>query len=395
MSLKRLRWPPHLSQELQSCQAPHTQGFGGTALMLHGSKWHSSSSESAPTQALPPSFASVAMLRRRALWPLLQVTLHLLQSIQLPNLQSTCASSLKQPGVVATSLQGETSFVAPLQASPLPCPYVAILRERCLTPLQEHEQSPHSFHWLNKHATSPEQPMVLQGAICRLSPSAGVPQAVASVMTLRTRHLMPPPQVAEHSPHSSQSCHVPSMQSTSSHDCVLQGTISLLTCTGHNLPAPLGATLMCRSRVIWPPPQRHVHPLHSVQSAHSQSVPSGGGVVLQCAGHLLVSMRLTLQGFPHSLFGWKTPRSRMQSPVQSLSLQLLHSLTSQSTGVHVVQGLSLHSVYLTSFPSQAACVPTTHAAHRVTPSMESTIVRQSVRPKSLRDMGAWESRRCP
>mmetsp|Transcript_33646 Transcript_33646/g.106866 ORF Transcript_33646/g.106866 Transcript_33646/m.106866 type:complete len:230 (-) Transcript_33646:37-726(-) len=176
----------------------------------------------------------------------------------------------------------------------------------------------------------------------------------------RTRHLRPPPQDAEHSPHCPQSPHMPSTHCAVPQGCVWQGTISLLTCTEHFLPLPSGETLMWRSRVFCPPPQLHVQALQSDQSSHSQSMPcSHLTVCLHAARHSLVSMMLCEHGFPQWLFGCWTPRWRMQSPVQSASLQSLHGATLQSTGAQLSQGSLLHSLYLTSLPSHAACLLTT------------------------------------
>mmetsp|Transcript_138566 Transcript_138566/g.430947 ORF Transcript_138566/g.430947 Transcript_138566/m.430947 type:complete len:278 (+) Transcript_138566:847-1680(+) len=261
------------------------------------------------------------------------------------------------------SEHGATSFVFPKHHLPLPLPYASMRRERRFTPSHEQEHAPHCVQALNWQSLSAEQPCELQYLSSLSLPCTGLPHCEACASTFLVRHWRPPPQAAEQAPQTDQSPQLPSMQTWAPQGCVLQGTISLFTSAGHFLPSPFGATLIWRSRVFWPPPQLQVQALHCVQSSHWQSVPFGQTTFgLQFVMHRLVSMRLTLQGKPHSLLGCAMPRWRTQRPVQSPSLHPLQSDTSQSSGVQLLwlQGACLHGAYRISFPSHAACLLMTH-----------------------------------
>mmetsp|Transcript_131749 Transcript_131749/g.281702 ORF Transcript_131749/g.281702 Transcript_131749/m.281702 type:complete len:207 (-) Transcript_131749:1269-1889(-) len=148
-----------------------------------------------------------------------------------------------------------------------------MFRDRRLTPSHSLVQALQSVHSLNWQSTAGSHWTSALQLLCSFVwPRAGLPHSLASVWTCRERQVMPPSQVAEHTSHSLQSSHSPSLQSSCwPQGCVLHGCTSSLLLASQGLPPRSGTLAMWRSRVRWPPPQEQVQPPQSDQSAQAQS----------------------------------------------------------------------------------------------------------------------------
>ena len=95
----------------------------------------------------------------------------------------------------------------------------------------------------------------------------GVPPYCASVIIVRVRVLVPPPQTP-HGDHGPQSLTTQFI----GHGCVLHVVVS--DREGHAVPLYSGGIVTVRERLVYPPPQLAVHCDHAVQPLTSQFTDS-------------------------------------------------------------------------------------------------------------------------
>mmetsp|Transcript_28125 Transcript_28125/g.80685 ORF Transcript_28125/g.80685 Transcript_28125/m.80685 type:complete len:291 (+) Transcript_28125:181-1053(+) len=144
---KRLRSPPHLSQALHSPQSSQAQSWGSQSAE-QGARAQPCTSASTSSHCTPPFAGGVSTCRSRICEPPPQLALHALQAAQDSSWQSTGGGPWQACGVTSPGpgLQGEVSFIGPIQNFPSPLPCTAISRERRFTPSQVPVQSLQAAH---------------------------------------------------------------------------------------------------------------------------------------------------------------------------------------------------------------------------------------------------------
>mmetsp|Transcript_95121 Transcript_95121/g.307127 ORF Transcript_95121/g.307127 Transcript_95121/m.307127 type:complete len:287 (+) Transcript_95121:345-1205(+) len=264
MPRERLLCPPHLSQELHWPQEPQAQSAGLQCLPAQAAVCVRS-----PLQPAPPAEPSTSTPRERVLWPAASASQRL-QLAQAPSSQST-GRPLRHSG---PSRHGRTWLSGPWQELPSPAPWTAILRFRAERPPQRFLQPLHSLHSPMRQSSAGEQETPrLQLACMTEWPTTGRPQSLGSRSTVRDLRVTPPPQVAEHDDQGPHWAQAPSTQPAASQDSVLHGSTSSLSSGWQgSQPGSMGTTLMCRSRLRWPPSQSRLQRLHSDHSPQTQGL---------------------------------------------------------------------------------------------------------------------------
>jgi len=214
--------------------------------------------------ACPPWAAITSTGRVRACEPEPQLSEHCCHEPHWPTVQSTGHGAVEQA----------CSWLVALHDVPPHMLVTAVLRVRIwLPPPQVYEQVLHVPHgvceqWTGQHVSL--QPAVLA------SVGHATPPCAASVVTVRARTLVPPPQVTVHEPHSAQS---DTTQSTGHgelwHDCVS------VSC-GHCWPPCSAGVVIERERLFVPPPHVLVHAVNADQADVVQCTGQAGTPVHAC-----------------------------------------------------------------------------------------------------------------
>mmetsp|Transcript_135004 Transcript_135004/g.320059 ORF Transcript_135004/g.320059 Transcript_135004/m.320059 type:complete len:206 (-) Transcript_135004:2765-3382(-) len=203
MFLLRNRCPLHLLHAPHSRQSPSLQSRGGG--MEHSFRLHSRISASDPMQALPPLTASTDTLRVRECMPPSQLALQVDHAPHNENWQSAGGPTAQPEGEAAptTGLQVLVSLRFPTHQVPWPRPKRSIRLLRRCKPSQVRVHSVHKLHEAKRQSTGGSQSTsVLQNLVSLSLPSGSFPQALASSTICLCLKETPPPQVAEHMPHS-------------------------------------------------------------------------------------------------------------------------------------------------------------------------------------------------
>mmetsp|Transcript_98506 Transcript_98506/g.234529 ORF Transcript_98506/g.234529 Transcript_98506/m.234529 type:complete len:292 (-) Transcript_98506:1315-2190(-) len=272
--LERKACPPHLVQFPHSLQSPYSQSTLLPQLwVLQGA-----SSDVSPSQGYQEPSAPARTSRLRDIWPPSQLTEHSDQEDHVLKLQPS-GSGVSQvvPGSAGqcsicdrlVALSSEPQGTPPFRG----CTLIPLLLSRI--PVQGAWQADQSLHSVSSQSTAPLQMSPsLQLSILVATPSAGLPQALASWITLLCAKRKPPRQVFVHSDHPSQSPHSPSWQL----DSTLQApspqdfTSSKWFCSKlHGLPPTVACCTTWRSRSVIPPVHVLVQSLHSDQGLIVQS----------------------------------------------------------------------------------------------------------------------------
>mmetsp|Transcript_12160 Transcript_12160/g.36126 ORF Transcript_12160/g.36126 Transcript_12160/m.36126 type:complete len:309 (+) Transcript_12160:328-1254(+) len=234
MRRQRILSPAHpLCPPLQAPQSLHGPHLQSSALLTtHSCMLHCLTSTRLSSQGWPPAMASTMISRSRRVWPPSQSAVHFDHSSQSPSLQSSGWAG-SQPGSFL-STQGAISLLVPSQGAPWPRWYISIRRHRRFVASQTGSlflvHSVQEDHSLQTQSLSGTQLMsALQLTVSLERPVTGLPHSFAVVLATRLRNLVPPSQEAEQAFHSSHSPHSPSTQTTSSHGCVLHGSVSSLS----------------------------------------------------------------------------------------------------------------------------------------------------------------------
>mmetsp|Transcript_13033 Transcript_13033/g.38845 ORF Transcript_13033/g.38845 Transcript_13033/m.38845 type:complete len:205 (-) Transcript_13033:472-1086(-) len=183
---------------------------------------------------------------------------------------------------------------SPAQGLPAPMACTLTTLWRVLFPWQSAEQAVHGVHSSNWQSVSPAQPVASHPANSSAGPTAGSPHQVSFTAISRWRLRVPGPQVAEHSPQSAQSPHLPSTQ----HSGWLWHRATGITCSlgrgSQSTPPSLGRTAISRVRRLWPMPHTSgagTHSLHSFQLPHWQSTALPQVLTSQCAASSKISLQ--------------------------------------------------------------------------------------------------------
>mmetsp|Transcript_49032 Transcript_49032/g.136256 ORF Transcript_49032/g.136256 Transcript_49032/m.136256 type:complete len:307 (-) Transcript_49032:823-1743(-) len=264
----------------------------------------------------------------RIFWPPLQNAEHLPHSDHWPKvhgsgsgLPQSVGGASPRPGLHCATSLADSMW----QALPFPLAYCTICRWRSATPKHLLEQADQALQSESTQSASCSHAAAASHTSNSSSrPTTGLPQSLGCCVTSRWRDLKPLSQLAEHAPQSSQSPQAPSTQA--SQLCMAHGATSDFSSGEQSLPPCVGATLIIRSRRIVPPPQVQVQALHCSQSPQAQSVAPH---VSSLATQPRVSLRAALQPLPPSLAGATTWRARWTTPTPHLAGHSDHSLQSE------------------------------------------------------------------
>mmetsp|Transcript_78633 Transcript_78633/g.202523 ORF Transcript_78633/g.202523 Transcript_78633/m.202523 type:complete len:304 (-) Transcript_78633:1050-1961(-) len=271
MDRLRKRWPPQCEQPLHADHWPQRQSAHSTT--SHGCVLHGATSLSVSSQGRPPPEAGSAMCRERVCWPPPHERVHSVHGFQrlMTQFNFGMLPHSIDTGVSTPGLHGSTRWIASVHGWPPPFAKVAMNRFRSRTPKHASLHWLHSPQWaISQSCFSTQGSNSEQTWNSSLRPLAGCPQRFGSTCTSRRRVRKPLEQVAEHAVHSCQSPYWPSMQ-PSSHDCVLHGAISSVSCGGQALPPFSGTMAMARFLFFPPPPQDVEHADQESQPLHLQS----------------------------------------------------------------------------------------------------------------------------
>mmetsp|Transcript_5781 Transcript_5781/g.17047 ORF Transcript_5781/g.17047 Transcript_5781/m.17047 type:complete len:203 (+) Transcript_5781:2130-2738(+) len=155
----------------------------------------------------------------------------------------------------------------------------------------------------------------------------------------------PPPHVLSHCDQSPQSA---TAQSTGEPTPVVQAAVSFSTAL-QPFPEYRGCWVMPRLLYFWSYVDEHAD-----QSDHSEIWQS---LLSQSDGQTFVALSVPSQGFPHSLLGFATVRSRLQRPSQVGCDHSAQSPITQSSGTQVSAQVGFRSQERrsTTSPSQSFC----------------------------------------